>query len=1115
MKITGLHVEQFGALRETSVEGFGDGLNVVIGPNGSGKTTLLQFTRAVLYGFPPVDSTRFLPALHPGRQGGTVRLTNQGVEFSVSRYSWGRSSGQIDVRCADGTTDSISGLLDRVSDSTFNTLFTVGFREAEQIDELVQDTLDDTSDGLTNVPEPERLNAALHRIQAEQTELIGGAGRSGRRNDLELERQSLEAELTQQQPVENSILNQLAELQSEIEDLDSEVQRVASAAARVDTESAAAKPPRSGGAGHAARAAPSAAGLIADFDRIDARLQTWRQWQRDLNEQISAVEMELGEADWPAGEREDGLRRSRECVERIERELSRLSERLCRDSQCAGIREDGTTALQKSVDSAREHLYGLCRELANHEIADRYMELNDELVHLKRCRRAIGEQLRLLIRRRNRQLRVHGISERETVDQHRHQLAELCRCREHGEWVRSRMQPETSTPDPNTDELNHRTAARRRELEATLTHLKSRSEGLHERRRRLEVELHGDHTSDRTETLRFSLSAVEDELRSIDERSAILAATESMLLAMRDENRECGQSRTLAEASDFLRRLTGSQYTGITVDRAFHTFRVHRTDGADLVVNALSQGVRGQVSLSLRLALANAYARRNVQLPLILDDVFITCDSRHVSKTAELLRETGARGQQILFFTCHRHIADVFDSMGVPVRELGNQTPEAAPAQTPAGTDETPRMDDHVPESDGDASPVVMTYHGSAEEFRGEPDDGVIDSGVEGGPSLVPEARGIYHLELTNSIAELSSVGTQEAEELHTIAVHTIEDLIALVPDAAAIRLSHTDLSAERMRQWQSQALMASRIPMLRCRDAELVVLCGINTPECLARMHPDEVYEAVGRFLRTTNGRRFVREDVPFDRQQAINLVRWSRHARTLWDSRDGVRPAQSSERVSETRAEPFPHRSPKSTESGSSLSESNQDSRAGSGRGQHNSRTVRQSCRRPARSSVHASSAASDSTTPGPSKRRFYLDRVSVVEEAPSIGPKTAERLERVGIITVDDLLNADADETVGRLRHRRIRAKDIRDWQAQASLVCRIPRLRGHDAQILVACDILRPEDLAAMRPNDLFAVVRSFVDTSEGERLIRSGAKPDLKEISDWIEWAGHARRLNAA
>jgi hypothetical protein len=79
----------------------------------------------------------------------------------------------------------------------------------------------------------------------------------------------------------------------------------------------------------------------------------------------------------------------------------------------------------------------------------------------------------------------------------------------------------------------------------------------------------------------------------------------------------------------------------------------------------------------------------------------------------------------------------------------------------------------------------------------------------------------------------------------------------------------------------------------------------------------------------------------------------------------------------------------------------------------------------------------------------------------------------------------------------------------------MVCRIPNLRGHDAQLLVACDVIEPDDLAAMDPTALFGLTGPFSDTKEGLKIIRSGKKPDLAEVTDWISWAAHTRSLQAA
>jgi len=99
--------------------------------------------------------------------------------------------------------------------------------------------------------------------------------------------------------------------------------------------------------------------------------------------------------------------------------------------------------------------------------------------------------------------------------------------------------------------------------------------------------------------------------------------------------------------------------------------------------------------------------------------------------------------------------------------------------------------------------------------------------------------------------------------------------------------------------------------------------------------------------------------------------------------------------------------------------------------------------------------------------------------------------------------------------KLNYKRITADVIREWQHQARLVCRIPNLRGHDAQLLVGCDITEPETLATMQPQSLLDVILPYAESKEGIRIIRNGKKPDLEEINDWIAWAAEMRSIQAA
>jgi hypothetical protein len=88
-------------------------------------------------------------------------------------------------------------------------------------------------------------------------------------------------------------------------------------------------------------------------------------------------------------------------------------------------------------------------------------------------------------------------------------------------------------------------------------------------------------------------------------------------------------------------------------------------------------------------------------------------------------------------------------------------------------------------------------------------------------------------------------------------------------------------------------------------------------------------------------------------------------------------------------------------------------------------------------------------------------------------------------------------------------------IRQWQQQARLVCRIPNLRGHDAQLLVAVGVTDAEQLAASSPKKLWSLIGPYAETKEGLKIIRAGKKPDLQEVTNWIQWAKQTRTLQAA
>lgn len=149
-----------------------------------------------------------------------------------------------------------------------------------------------------------------------------------------------------------------------------------------------------------------------------------------------------------------------------------------------------------------------------------------------------------------------------------------------------------------------------------------------------------------------------------------------------------------------------------------------------------------------------------------------------------------------------------------------------------------------------------------------------------------------------------------------------------------------------------------------------------------------------------------------------------------------------------------------------------------------------------------------AAEPAAPPPVISRIRLSRESEVVDAPSIGPKTAGRLNIIGVKTVGDLLALAPEDAAARIKASHINAGVIKDWQAQALLACSVPELNGTNAQLLVGAGIYSLDDLAAADVDFLIDAITLFAQSNEGQRAVRDGKLPERARVKAWIE-AAHA------
>ncbi len=120
------------------------------------------------------------------------------------------------------------------------------------------------------------------------------------------------------------------------------------------------------------------------------------------------------------------------------------------------------------------------------------------------------------------------------------------------------------------------------------------------------------------------------------------------------------QPKVLERGSGFLSSITCGMFSNVLFPLDEDRIKVERHDGSRIDQELLSRGTLEQVYLSLRLAYLDVY-HRDESIPLIMDEILVNFDPERSGRAAETLaRFSEETGCQILFFTCHPHIARSF-----------------------------------------------------------------------------------------------------------------------------------------------------------------------------------------------------------------------------------------------------------------------------------------------------------------------------------------------------------------------------------------------------------------------------------------------------------------------
>jgi DNA repair exonuclease SbcCD ATPase subunit len=129
------------------------------------------------------------------------------------------------------------------------------------------------------------------------------------------------------------------------------------------------------------------------------------------------------------------------------------------------------------------------------------------------------------------------------------------------------------------------------------------------------------------------------------------------------------QPDVVKQAGRYLRTITGGRYHRLSMEGEAPGLQVYRSNGAEhtdldtpeatpqAVAAPLSEGLRDQVYVALRLALLDHLDRGQEALPVLLDEVFTTWDRGRRKKAYMVLEELAER-RQVFVFTCHPALSE-------------------------------------------------------------------------------------------------------------------------------------------------------------------------------------------------------------------------------------------------------------------------------------------------------------------------------------------------------------------------------------------------------------------------------------------------------------------------
>lgn len=176
---------------------------------------------------------------------------------------------------------------------------------------------------------------------------------------------------------------------------------------------------------------------------------------------------------------------------------------------------------------------------------------------------------------------------------------------------------------------------------------------------RLEERVNTLVNDDRLSILRAEEEDLKEKLQTLTEEWITVRFAKGLLNRAMSKFEKERQPCVISGAGGFLNKMTMGRYPSIASPIGENRIEIVDRHNSRKSIDKLSRGTAEQLYLALRFGFIEEFSSRAEPMPVIMDEILVNFDKERAEAAIKGILEL-SRTMQVLYFTCHPHVVDMF-----------------------------------------------------------------------------------------------------------------------------------------------------------------------------------------------------------------------------------------------------------------------------------------------------------------------------------------------------------------------------------------------------------------------------------------------------------------------